>query len=285
MNTCKYCGTQLNGTEAVCPNCGNSIKNNINQVIEPSTLETAQKQEQNLTPDVNTTNISQQTDATKKRNTTIILVIVLIVVIAIAVLVFGVVLLNQDNDTKNNNEKTENSTEVSTDSRQNVEFAGYNLKIPKDYTYTVGNGILSITNDIKTTTYIIGFDYTNTYEAYKNYIAAKYPSVFQDTIVNVNSREYMVVNYYNQQNNYWLGTFYTKVPNGAVVYTGTVKHSDGTAISILDLQFLDQLIVNSTSANTFTAGNEYDLGTKGAVDFIENPIEKDFTIENKDSEK
>ena len=42
------------------------------------------------------------------------------------------------------------------------------------------------------------------------------------------------------------------------------------------MQFIEELITNATSVNTFAAGNEYDLGTKGAVDFILNPYKVDF---------
>lgn len=318
MNTCKFCGVQLNGTETVCPNCGNpitdmntnisqptsmpnvaqqpaapsqtNIMNNMNQVATPTTPGTIQQQAPagNMNPQpmptpapINTNAPIQQVvdpNTPKKKNTTIILVIVLIVVIALASLVFGVVLLNKESDKKAEVKKDDNptTTEVSTDTTQNVDFAGYTFKIPGDYTYKVDSGLLMIMDNAKTSAYIICFDYTHTYEDYKNYVAAKYPSIYQDTIVNVNNREYMVVNYQNTAENYWVGTFYTKVPNGTTVYTGTVEHADGSAISITDMQFIEELISNATSVNTFAAGNEYDLGTKGAVDFIENPYKIDF---------
>ena len=320
MNTCKFCGAQLNGMEAVCPNCGNpvtdmntnisqpampniaqqpvapaqpDIMTNMNQVSNPTTPGTIQQQASvgninqqpmpNPAPTNANTPIQQVVDpnAPKKKNTTIILVIVLIVVIALASLVFGVVLLNKESDKKSEVKKDDNpsTAEVATDTTQNVDFAGYTFKIPGDYTYKLDTGLLMIMDNAKTSAYIICFDYTHTYEDYKNYIAAKYPSIYQDTIVNVNNREYMVVNYQNTAENYWVGTFYTKVPNGTTVYTGTVEHADGSAISITDMQFIEELISNATSVNTFTAGNEYDLGAKGAVDFIETPYKIDFNTD------
>ena len=42
MNTCKFCGAQLNGTEAVCPNCGNPVANinaNTSQPAMPGMVE------------------------------------------------------------------------------------------------------------------------------------------------------------------------------------------------------------------------------------------------------
>ena len=42
MNTCKFCGAQLNGTEAVCPNCGNQVTNinaNTSQPAMPGIVE------------------------------------------------------------------------------------------------------------------------------------------------------------------------------------------------------------------------------------------------------
>lgn len=318
MNTCKFCGVQLNGTEAVCPNCGNPVTNinantsqpampgmveqpvapvqpnmmnNMNQIGNTANPGVIQQQApvenmvnsqpmSNPTP-INANAPAQQvadSNTTKKKNTTIILVIVLIVVIAIASLVFGVVLLNKESDGKKETKKEEkpSTTEVSTNTTQNVDFAGYTFKIPGDYTYKIDSAFLMIMDNSKTSAYIICFDYTHTYEEYKNYIAATYPTIYADTIVNVNNREYMVVNYQNKAENRWVGTFYTKVPNGTAVYTGTVEHADGSAISINDMQFIEELITNATSVNTFAAGNEYDLGTKGAVDFILNPYKIDF---------
>ena len=318
MNTCKFCGTQLNGTETVCPNCGNPVSdmnvnitqpampagmveqpvapvqpnmmNNMNQVGNPVTPGVIQQQapaENMVNPQpipnpapVNTNAPIQQivdSNTPKKKNTTIILVIVLMVVLAIASLVFGVVLLNKESDGKKETKKEEKpSTEVSTNTTQNVDFAGYTFTIPGDYTYKVDSGFLMIMDNAKTSAYIICFDYTHTYQEYKNYIAATYPAIYPDTIVNVNNREYMVVNYHNDAENYWLGTFYSTIPNGSVVYSGTVEHANGTAISLEDMQFIEELITNATSVNTFAAGNEYDLGTKGAVDFILNPYKVDF---------
>ena len=312
MNTCKFCGAQLNGTEATCPNCGNPVTNinanisqpampsaveqpnmmnNMNQPVNPITPGVIQQQAPvgnmvspqpmtNPAP-ANTTAPVQQTvdpNTPKKKNTTIILVLVLIVVIAIASLVFGVVLLNKESDGKKETKKEEtpSTTEVSTNTTQNIDFAGYTFTIPSDYTYKVDSAFLTIMDNAKTSAYVICFDYTHTYEDYKNYIAATYPTIFADTIVNVNNREYMVVNYHNDAENYWLGTFYSTIPNGAVVYSGTVQHADGSAISVTDMQFVEELITNATSVNTFAAGNEYDLGTKGAVDFIVTPYKIDF---------
>ena len=318
MNTCKFCGTQLNGTEATCPNCGNPVTdmntnitqpgmpgtigqpvgqvqqnmmNNMNQPVNPITPGVIQQQAPvgnmvNSQPMSNPTPINANAPAQqvadpntpKKKNTTIILVLVLIVVIAIASLVFGVVLLNKDSSQNKEVKKEEkpSTTEVSTNTTQNVDFAGYTFKIPSDYIYKVDSGLLTIMDNTKTSAYVICFDYTHTYEEYKSYIAATYPTIFADTILNVNNREYMVVNYHNDAENYWVGTFYSTIPNGTVVYSGTVQHADGSAISVTDMQFIEELITNATSVNTFAAGNEYDLGTKGAVDFIVNPYKVDF---------
>ncbi|MBR3898206.1 MAG: hypothetical protein IKJ43_02865 [Bacilli bacterium] len=286
---CQKCGNQLNGTEAVCPNCGTPVSNQMNSQNIQSQQPMGQPNPQMGTQPVNQPMPQYQQPVNQpmpqyqqpnqfnnqpKNNTTIILIVALAVVAIVAVLLF-VFVFNGDKKTTptggttgetkvpeqtDNGDNGDNGTPVSTGNK--VSYAGYSFTVPTGYESEVVNEGLAIYTE--SICYIIQVDYTNTYEEYKQAMAQKYPDQVSNMIANINGKEYIAAQVIDASGNNG-GLLITKASSTASFVAGVVKR-DYSKIALNDVQDLSIILSSATQGNSsFGPGNNVDAGKDGII--------------------
>lgn len=302
---CKNCGTQLTGTEAVCPNCGSPVVQDANvntaqpEMIQPNSQPTMMpNNNQPMTPNtpqmMNTSNpgmqpgtgsmpangvgaptnpVQNQTPANGGNKTTIMLVVALVAVVVIAVGVFFFLSNKQDSakpaanepSSKDSSTETPKTDPVGTNTSNTVTFGAYTFTLPDGYIYETADNILAIANADDTFAFSITLDYTNSFEAYRQYYAQKYPSIINDAAVTIGSRNYIIFAITDEQGNN-VSQYVTSMQSGGT-FVGIVAHADNSQVTTADYQIVTAVLDSAKSSGTFAAGNDDDAGKNGIIDY------------------
>ena len=274
---CQKCGNQLNGTEAVCPNCGTPVSNQMNMNNQNQQMGTQPigqpmgQYQQPINQPMPQYQQPNQFNNQPKNNTTVILIVALAVVAVVAVLLFVFVFNGNKNKTPTggtteettNTEQTGNEgTGTPVSNGNKVSYAGYSFTVPTGYESEIVDEKLAIYTE--SICYIIQVDYTNTYEDYKQSIAQKYPDQVNQMITNINGKEYIAAQVTDASGENG-GLFITKASSTASFVAGVIK-SDYSVIMLNDVQDLSKILNSATQgSSSFGPGNKVDAGKDGII--------------------
>ncbi len=247
---CKNCGTDLIGMEHACPMCGAPLPVNTNP--NPNVVVQQPVVNPMMAPNIITEEPKPEVveEIPKKDNKMYAIIAFVIAVAAIAVGVFLIITDKNDNIVPKGEQPTENV----------VEYAGYTFHFPLTYQYQLKEELGFMVTDSKYNTFTIALDYTNTYEAYKNYFASKYPN--ENIVASSGGREYLKAVIQDSEEHYGL-QYVTITPDGKACYIGFIVKPDYSKVVDNEIYVLNEFLDKAEKTEEIEAGAEEDMGRDG----------------------
>ena len=314
---CTNCGTQLNGTEIVCPNCGTPVVKDtpleeqvvsnpaptvapVVESLEPvapapvvpaePVMEATPVITEVITPTPAVPGVAPvqpavppaapTPDAKPKDNKTIILIIALVVVAIAAVILYFALFATtgSESSSPSSGNNGGNTKEVSTTKEETVDYAGYTFTIPDGYTSKTDSQYGLVINN-STLAFSISVDYSHKYDEYKTALVAKYPDQADKLVANVDGREYLILVLTDTDGS--KGSEYITKADDSSVFIGMLVKSDYQQATTTEFGELTKVIDSAkTGSTSFAAGDDIDVGKDGIKTY--NFTKDSFKFDNKE---
>ena len=299
---CRQCGNPLTGMEAVCPNCGTPVQNEVpvvdpnvqpviqeptpvvaepvpvmidsvpvadaNPVMQPTPVEPNMMNPgavPAMEPTLTPVQDVPQEGSKEGNNKKLIIGIAVLLVILVGVMIYFVVFAG-------GNKKKEEPAPTPSEPTETVEevqeteatYGKWIVPLPEGATASVGEDQFLVVQT-KALFILLGTDYTNDINVYLSHFGSVQKTFRKFPSEQDPQRDYMIIREMDTTTNKESVQYVSPNAASAVVYTGIIVRKDGSTITEEDIQAVDTMIASITE-NTKEDATQIDVGTAGVYD-------------------